>query len=70
MANRNQLIVQQARGALDQLKFEVAQQLGISLDPAYNGDKQTREMGAIGGNMVRRMVQIAEQQLSGNRNWK
>lgn len=70
MANRNQLIVQQARGALDQLKFEVAQQLGIPLDPAYNGDKQTREMGAIGGNMVRRMVQIAEQQLSGNRSWK
>jgi len=70
MANRNQLVVQQARVALDQLKFEVAQQLGISLDPAYNGDKQTREMGAIGGNMVRRMVQIAEQQLTGNKSWK
>ncbi len=70
MANRNQLIVQQARVALDQLKFEVAQQLGISLDPAYNGDKKTREMGAIGGNMVRRMVQIAEQQLTGSKSWK
>jgi len=65
MANRNRLIVQQARGALDQLKFEVAQQLGIPLDPAYNGDRQTREMGAIGGNMVRQLVQIAQQQMAG-----
>jgi hypothetical protein len=49
---------------MEQLKMEIAQQLGIPLDPAYNGDKQTRDMGAIGGNMVRRLVQIAEQQLS------
>lgn len=62
--NRNQLLVPQARGALAQLKMEIAQQLGIPLDPAYNGDKMTRDMGLIGGNMVRRLVQIAEQQLS------
>jgi hypothetical protein len=65
MPTRNQLVVQQARGALEQLKIEVAQQLGIPLDPAYNGDKATRDMGAIGGNMVRRLIQIAEQQLAG-----
>ncbi len=65
--SRNQLLVQQARAAMERLKFEVAQDLGIPLDPGYNGDKQTREMGAIGGNMVRRMVQIAEQILAGGR---
>ncbi|WP_276352558.1 alpha/beta-type small acid-soluble spore protein [Cohnella caldifontis] len=65
MPNRNQLVVQQSRGALEQLKWEVAQELGIPLDPGYNGDKATRDMGAIGGNMVRRLVQIAEQQLAG-----
>jgi len=29
MASRNQLVVQQAAGALDRMKFEVAQELGI-----------------------------------------
>jgi hypothetical protein len=67
--SRNQLLVQQARAALEQLKFEVAQDLGIPLDPAYNGDKETRQMGAIGGNMVRRLVQIAEEILAGGRRW-
>ncbi|MCQ6559738.1 small, acid-soluble spore protein, alpha/beta type [Paenibacillus mendelii] len=66
MARNNQLVVPQARMALDQLKFEVAQQLGIPL-PAdgYYGNMQTREMGLIGGNITRRLIQIAEQQLGG-----
>lgn len=61
---RNQLLVPQARNALAQLKMEIAQTLGIPLDPAYNGDKKTRDMGAIGGNMVRHLVQLAEEQLA------
>jgi len=69
MASRNRLLVQQAREALERLKFEVAQEHTIPLDRAYNGDKTARDMGVIGGNMVRRMVQIAEQQISGQRNW-
>jgi len=64
----NQLVVQQASGALEQLKYEVAQELGIQIpQDGYYGYMATRDTGAIGGHMVRRMVQIAEQQLSGNR---
>lgn len=61
----NQLVIQQAAQALEQLKYEVAQELGIQI-PAdgYYGYMATRDTGAIGGHMVRRMVQIAEQQLS------
>ncbi|MCU6797013.1 MULTISPECIES: alpha/beta-type small acid-soluble spore protein [Paenibacillus] len=64
----NQLVVQQAAQALEQLKYEVAQELGIQI-PAdgYYGYMATRDTGAIGGHMVRRLVQIAEQQISGNR---
>lgn len=62
----NQLVVQQAAGALEQLKFEVAQELGIQVpQDGYWGYMATRDTGAVGGHMVRRMVQIAEQQLSG-----
>jgi hypothetical protein len=40
--------------------------LGIAIpQDGYYGYMATRDTGAIGGHMVRRMVQIAEQQLSG-----
>jgi hypothetical protein len=62
----NQLVVPQASQALEQLKFEVAQELGIAVPPdGYWGYIATRDTGAIGGNITRRLVQIAEQQLSG-----
>lgn len=69
MANRtNQLLVPQARAALEQLKFEVAQELGIQLpQDGYYGNMTTRDMGSIGGSITRRLIQMAEQQLSGRR---
>lgn len=65
MANRNQKVVQQSAQALDQMKYEVAQSLGIQLNQGYNGELPTREAGRIGGNITRNLVQIAEQQLAG-----
>lgn len=62
----NQLVVPQARAALEQMKFEVAQELGIQLpQDGYYGHMTTRDMGSIGGYITRRLIQIAEQQLSG-----
>jgi hypothetical protein len=62
----NQLVVPQANQALDQLKYEVAQELGIQIpQDGYYGYMATRDTGAIGGNITRRLVQIAEQQLAG-----
>jgi hypothetical protein len=66
MASRNQLVVQQASAALDRMKYEVAQELGIQFQPdGYHGDLITRDAGRIGGNITRRLVQMAEQQLAG-----
>lgn len=63
--SRNVLVVAQARNALEQLKFEVASELGIQIpQDGYYGNMTTRDTGSIGGHMVRRMVQIAEQQLT------
>ncbi|REE92864.1 small acid-soluble spore protein alpha/beta type [Paenibacillus taihuensis] len=66
MASSNQLVVPGASAALDQMKYEVARELGISF-PAdgYYGDMMTRDAGSIGGNITRRLVQIAEQSLAG-----
>ncbi|MBA2940613.1 alpha/beta-type small acid-soluble spore protein [Paenibacillus sp. CGMCC 1.16610] len=63
----NTLLVQQAKSALEQMKYEVAQELGIQIpQDGYYGYMATRDTGAIGGHITRRLIQIAEQQLSGN----
>lgn len=62
----NTLVVPQAVKALDQLKYEVARELGIQIpQDGYYGYMATRDTGAIGGHITRRLVQIAEQQLAG-----
>jgi hypothetical protein len=66
MAKNKTLVVPQAQQVLDQLKYEVASEMGITLE-AYNGNKTAREMGTIGGQMTRRLVQIAEQTLHNGR---
>ena len=62
----NQLIVPQATQALEQMKMEAAQELGVQL-PAdgYYGNVSTRDAGSLGGYITKKLVQIAEQQLSG-----
>ncbi|AZN42422.1 MULTISPECIES: alpha/beta-type small acid-soluble spore protein [Paenibacillus] len=64
--NSNQLVVPQASAALDQMKYEVAQELGISLpQDGYYGNITTKDAGSIGGSITRKLVQIAEQSLAG-----
>ncbi|KQO01053.1 alpha/beta-type small acid-soluble spore protein [Paenibacillus sp. Leaf72] len=62
----NTLVVPQATQALNQLKLEAAQELGVQL-PAdgYYGNISTRDAGSLGGYITKKLVQIAEQQLSG-----
>ncbi|WP_123039673.1 alpha/beta-type small acid-soluble spore protein [Cohnella candidum] len=61
----NRLVIPGAERALEMLKYEVAQELGITLSQdGYYGNLLTREAGAIGGNIVRRLVLIAEQQMA------
>ncbi|ANE45074.1 spore protein [Paenibacillus swuensis] len=62
----NDLVVPQANQALEQLKYEIAQELGIQIpQDGYYGNMATRDTGAIGGHITRRLVEIAEQSISG-----
>lgn len=66
--NSNNLVVPQARQGIDQFKAEAASTLGVPLQPdGYNGNLTTRDAGSIGGYITKKLVQIAEQQLSGGR---
>ena len=52
--------------ALNQFKYEVANELNIDttqIQNGYWGYMTSRDCGAVGGNMVRRMIQLAEEQL-------
>ncbi|HEY8497884.1 MAG TPA: alpha/beta-type small acid-soluble spore protein [Limnochordales bacterium] len=63
---RNRPLITQALGALDKFKYEVASELNINPEykSGYWGNISARECGAVGGNMVRRMIAAAEQTLA------
>ena len=51
--NSNRANVPEARAALDNMKYEIASELGINLKQGYNGDLPSRQAGYIGGCMVK-----------------
>lgn len=59
-SNSNQRVVPEAREALDKFKYEVASEVGVNLKQGYNGDISAKDAGKIGGQMVRKMIQQAE----------
>ncbi len=60
---RNNVLVPEAKEAMDRFKSEVASSLNVNLKQGYNGDLTTREAGSIGGEMVKRMIAYAEQNM-------
>lgn len=65
MARTNQKVVPQATAALDRMKYEIASEVGVNLKEGYNGDITAREAGRVGGQMVKRLIEQAERQMSG-----
>ena len=59
--------IPEAREALDQFKYEVAQELNIPLMRGYNGDLTSAQNGYVGGYMVKKMIEAQEKQMSGMR---
>ena len=53
-------VVPEAKGALNQMKYEIASELGINLKQGYNGDLPSRQAGYIGGYMTKRLIEQAE----------
>lgn len=57
--NRNKLAVPGAEQALDQMKYEIASEFGVQL----GGETSSRANGSVGGEITKRLVQMAESQL-------
>ena len=62
---RNEKVVPEAQNALDRMKYETASEVGVNLKQGYNGDIAARDAGKVGGNMVKKLISMAERQLSG-----
>ncbi len=43
--------------SFDQMKYEIAGQVGVNLKQGYNGDIAARDAGKIGGNIVKKVFE-------------
>lgn len=55
MANSNSR--SNSRTSFDQMKYEIASQVGVNLKQGYNGDISSRDAGKIGGNIVKKVFE-------------
>jgi hypothetical protein len=63
--SRNKLEVPESEEQMEKLKWEVAEELELDDDIKEKGfaNMTTREVGKIGGNMVKKMVEYAEKEM-------
>lgn len=62
----NRIIIPEARAAMERFKQETANEIGLNVTEGYYwGDVPSRQCGAVGGHMVRKMIQSYEQGLTG-----
>lgn len=64
MARSNSYEVPGAKEAMNKFKMEVANEVGVNLKQGYNGDLTSRQAGTIGGNMVKKLIHQAENNMS------
>ncbi|WP_456363962.1 small, acid-soluble spore protein, alpha/beta type [Priestia aryabhattai] len=59
--NSNQLVNPGAEMAIEQMKYEIAQEFGVQL----GAETTARSNGSVGGEITKRLVAMAQQTLSG-----
>ncbi|MGY3839042.1 small, acid-soluble spore protein, alpha/beta type [Bacillus atrophaeus] len=59
--NNNELVVPQAVSAIEQMKFEIAQEFGVQL----GAETTSRANGSVGGEITKRLVRLAQQSMNG-----
>ncbi|MED1059416.1 MULTISPECIES: alpha/beta-type small acid-soluble spore protein [Bacillus] len=59
--NTNEVLIPAAASAIEQMKYEIARELGVTLGP----ETSARANGSVGGEITKRLVRMAEEQLTG-----
>ena len=60
--NNSNYVAPQAKQAIDQMKYEIANEFGVNLGP----DATARANGSVGGEITKRLVKMAESNLTGS----
>lgn len=58
----SKLVVPGAKQAIEQMKYEISNELGVKMGP----DATSRANGSVGGEITKRLVQMGEQHLGGS----
>ena len=58
----SKLVVPGAKQAIEQMRYEIANELGVKMGP----DATSRANGSVGGEITKRLVQMGEQHLGGS----
>lgn len=65
MAGKNNVLVPGAKSAMERMKEEMAEEIGIpDYDRTDKGQLTSRENGMVGGMMVKRMIEAYEQNMT------
>ena len=59
-SSRNKLVVPGAQNAIDQMKYEIANEFGVNLGP----NTTARENGSVGGEITKRLVEMGQKQMT------
>ena len=63
-SSSNKINVPEAKAALEQYKFEIANEIGVPLKKGYNGDLTSAQNGYVGGYMVKKMIEAQEKAMA------
>lgn len=61
-SGKNKLVIPGAQNAIDQMKYEIANEFGVNLGP----DASSRANGSVGGEITKRLVEMGQNQASNN----
>ncbi len=62
----NKINVPESRKAMENFKYEVADEIGVPLKKGYNGDLTSAQNGYVGGYMVKKMIEAQEKKMAGD----
>ncbi|HEK9099835.1 alpha/beta-type small acid-soluble spore protein [Bacillus pfraonensis] len=59
--NSNEILITGAAGAIEQMKYEIASEFGVTLGP----ETSARANGSVGGEITKRLVRMGQEKLMG-----
>ena len=60
-SSNSKLVAPQAKQAIEQMKYEIANEFGVNLGP----DATSRANGSVGGEITKRLVEMGQNQMAG-----